>query len=274
MKKILITLAIIISGMAILLGMDPGRFAFQHVDAGGHQLRMLICGRGSPTVVFEAGGSGADGGPLEAWARVQPAVSKFTRTVSYDRAGIGLSAPGPAPRDAREIARELHTALGNARIAPPYILVGHSFGGPFIRVFAGMYPGEVSGLVLVDPTQEEFIDWNQARESNRTERHDDEWKDIQASLAEAHESAVPPGIPVILITAMGPRVLPGFVTAKQKQEFKLLKPMWLKFHNEWLAKVPNGEHIVTEDSGHMVPFEEPDLVVDEIRKLVRRARES
>src|SRR5882724_9733702 len=118
MKKILIILATIISGVAILLGMDLGRFAFKNVDAGGHQLRMLICGQGNPTVIFEAGGTGADGGPLEAWVRVQPEVSRFTRSVSYDRAGIGLSAPGPAPRDARQIARELHVALGNARIAP------------------------------------------------------------------------------------------------------------------------------------------------------------
>jgi len=268
MKKILITLATIISGVAILLGMDLGRLSFAHVDAGGHQLRLLICGQGNPTVVFEAGGSGADGGPLEAWVRVQPEVSKFTRTVSYDRAGIGLSAPGPAPRDARQIARELHTVLGNARIAPPYILVAHSFGGPFVRVFAGLYPGEVSGMVLVDPTQEEFIEWNQAREPNQ--RHDDEWKDIQASLTEAHESAVPPGIPVVLITAMGPRVFPDFVTQQQKEDFQTLKPMWLQFHSEWLTKLPNGKHLVTEDSGHMVPFEQPELIISEIRKMVQQ----
>src|SRR5215468_5122692 len=118
MKKTLPLLAIIISVIAVVLAVDPGRFAFDHVDVGGHQLRMLIRGRGSPTVVFETGGSGDSGGPLEAWERVQPAVSKFTRTVTYDRAGIGFSPPGPKPRDARQIARELHIALQNAH-APP-----------------------------------------------------------------------------------------------------------------------------------------------------------
>jgi pimeloyl-ACP methyl ester carboxylesterase len=270
MKKILITLATVVSGAALLLGMDLRQYAFKYVDADGHRLRFLINGQGNPTVIFETGGGGADGGPLEAWEGVQPAVSKFTRTVSYDRAGIGLSAPGPAPRDARQIARELHIALAKAQIAPPYILVGHSLGGPYIRVFAGMYPTEVSGMVLIDPTQEEFVEWNQARETNHAEKVD---KDILASLAEAHDSTVPPGIPVVLITAMGPRVLPSFVPEKDKQELKLLRPVWLKFHEEWLAKIPNGRHVVTEDSGHMVPYYQPELIVGEIRKMVEQTRD-
>jgi pimeloyl-ACP methyl ester carboxylesterase len=272
MKKVFVILAIVVSSAAILLGMDLKQFAFKYVDVNGHRLRMLISGQGNPTVVFETGGTGAKGGPLEAWDRVQPAVSRFTRTVSYDRAGIGWSAPGPEPRDARQIARDLHTALVNAQVAPPYILVGHSLGGPYIRTFAGMYPGEVGGMVLIDPTQEEFIEWNAARDPNRTERHDDEWKEIQASLAEAHESAVPPGIPVVLITAMGPRVLPSFATEQQKKDFRELRPMWSKFHDEWVAKLPNGKHLITQDSGHMVPFEQPQLIVDEIRKMVSQSR--
>jgi pimeloyl-ACP methyl ester carboxylesterase len=272
MKKLLMTLAAIGSGIAVVLAMDLGRLTFTMVDAGGHELRMLITGNGSPTVVFETGGSPQDGGPLEYWERVQPAVSKITRTVAYDRAGIGRSAPGPKPRDARQVARELHAALHAAHVAPPYILVGHSFGGPLNRVFAGMYPDEVGGLVLVDPTQEEFIDWNQARDSSHKERRDDEWKDIEASLAEAHESRVPPGIPVVLITAMGPRVLPSFVTEKQKEEFNIIRPMWLKFHNDWVEKIPNAQHIVTKNSGHGIPFEEPELIISTIRQMVEKTR--
>lgn len=272
MKKILILIAIAISGIAIVLAVDPGRFAFDYVDVGGEKLRMLITGNGSPTVVFEAGGSGARGGSLESWERVQPAVSRFACTVTYDRAGIGFSTPGPAPRDARQIARELHTALLKAHAPPPYVLVGHSFGGPLNRVFAGLYPGEVVGMVLVDPTQEEFMDWNQARHPNQNPRRDQEWLEIQASLTQAHESRVPPGIPVLLITAMGPRVFPSFVTEEQKKEFKTFKPMWLKFHQEWLDKLPNAQHIITDNSGHGVPFEEPELVIHAIRQVVEQVR--
>src|ERR1043166_8131398 len=121
MKKPLRFLATGISGVAIVLAGDPGRFAFSYVDAGGHALRMRIAGSGSPAVVFESGGTGAGGGPLEAWERAH-------------RAGSGHSDPGPKPRDARQIARELRTALHTARVSPPYVLVGHSFGGPLNRV--------------------------------------------------------------------------------------------------------------------------------------------
>jgi pimeloyl-ACP methyl ester carboxylesterase len=271
-KKVLITLALVLSGVAVILAMDPGRFAFSFVDAGGHELRLLISGRGSPAVVFEGGGSASFGAPLEMWLRVQPAVSRFATTVSYDRAGVGWSPPGPMPRDARQVARELHTALRNAGVAPPYILVGHSFGGPFIRVFAGLFPGDVAGMVLVDPTQEEFVAWNQARNSNRVEMGKDAWKEIQASLAQAHDSRVPEGVPVDLITAMGPRELPNFATAQEKREYRDIHQIWLKFHSEWIAKVPGGQHIITENSGHGVPFFEPGLVIDAIRKMVDRDR--
>jgi pimeloyl-ACP methyl ester carboxylesterase len=272
MKRILVAFAAVLSCVAVVLALDLGRLRFRMVDAGGHALRMLIAGRGTPTVVFEAGGSGAAGGPLEAWQWVQPRVSQFATTVAYDRAGIGRSTPGPKPRDARQIARELHTALHNASLSPPYILVGHSFGGPLNRVFADLYPAEVGGLILVDPTQEEFINWNQARDPNRAERQDEEWKEIQASLTQARQSRVPEGLPVILITAMGPRVFPKSMTEKQKEEFRAMKQMWLKFHNDWLNSLSNGEHVVTEKSGHGVPFEEPDLVVRAIRQVVEKTR--
>jgi pimeloyl-ACP methyl ester carboxylesterase len=277
MKKLLVTVAVVVSCVAIVLAMDLGRFAFTQVDVEGHELRMLISGHGSPSVVFETGGSAASGGPLECWELVQPAVSKFTRTVSYDRAGIGRSAPGPKPRDARQVARELHAALKAAHLRPPYLLVGHSFGGPFNRVFGAMYPDEIAGIVLLDPTQEEFIDWHnnweRSQHSDHVERHDEEWNDIQASLAEAHESRLPPGVPVVLITAMGPRVLPSFVTEKQKDELRTLRPMWLKFHNEWIEKITNSQHIITENSGHGIPFEEPELVINTIRRVVEQTRQ-
>jgi pimeloyl-ACP methyl ester carboxylesterase len=222
--------------------------------------------------VCESGGGGADGGALEAWAKEQPEISKFTRVVSYDRPGIAFPSPGPAPRDARQIARDLHLALQNAGIKPPYILVGHSLGGPYNRVFAGMYPDEVKGMVLVDPTQEEFIEWNLARHPNNPDRTDDEWKEIMATLSEAHESAVPKDIPVVLITGMGPRPFPEFMTEEEKKDYKEQRQKWLEFHDEWLGKLSNAQHIITEKSGHEVPFTEPELVVNAIRQVVDEAR--
>src|SRR5882672_8807376 len=89
------------------------------VDAGGHKLHLDIRGKGSPTVIFENG----SGDFSFIWALVQPEVAKFTQTVSYDRAGFVWSEPGPMPRTGKQICFELHTALNNAGVHPPYILV-------------------------------------------------------------------------------------------------------------------------------------------------------
>jgi pimeloyl-ACP methyl ester carboxylesterase len=253
--------------------MDLGRLQFKYFDAGGHPLRMLVEGRGSPAVIFETGARGSGGAPLEMWAKVQSQVSQFTTTLSYDRAGVGLSAPGPQPRDARQIALELHTALKSAGLHPPYILVGHSFGGPFIRVFAGLYPADVCGLLLVDPTQEEFIKWDDAHHGHK-DISDDDWHLIQAGLAEAHDSPIPPGIPIALITATGPKVLPDFMSEKEQREYRETVKMWRKFHQDWVDKVPGAQHVVTEKSGHGVPFFEPELVTESIHKIFDKARAS
>lgn len=120
------------------------------VDAGGHKLHLNIQGKGSPTVLFENG----SGDFSFIWSLVQPGVSKFTQTISYDRAGYAWSEPGPEPRTSEQICWELHTALVNAGMKPPYILVGQSFGGFLVRAFYRYYPTEVAGMVLVDAVQE------------------------------------------------------------------------------------------------------------------------
>jgi len=121
------------------------------VDAGGHKLHLNTQGKGSPTVIFENG----SGDFSFIWTLVQTELSKYTQTVSYDRAGYAWSEPGPMPRTGKQICFELHTALGNAGIHPPYILVGQSFGGFLVRAFAKYYPKEVEGMVLVEAVQED-----------------------------------------------------------------------------------------------------------------------
>jgi pimeloyl-ACP methyl ester carboxylesterase len=118
----------------------------QLVTAEGTRLNFYCMGRGSPTVVFDSGWG--DWAPV--WTIVQPEVAKRTRACSYDRAGAGFSDPGPLPRTSVRIAAELRSALHNAGIHGPYILVGNAFGGDNVRTFAARYPAEVAGLVLVE----------------------------------------------------------------------------------------------------------------------------
>jgi pimeloyl-ACP methyl ester carboxylesterase len=116
------------------------------------RLNLLAMGEGGPTVVLAAGFLGLT---LD-WARVQPFVARFARTVSFDTAGLGFSDPGPAPRTSTAIIQDLRAALRSAGFAPPYILVGHSAGGLRMRLFAALHPDEIAGLVLVDPVTADF----------------------------------------------------------------------------------------------------------------------
>jgi pimeloyl-ACP methyl ester carboxylesterase len=120
---------------------------------GNASLNIDCSGQGSPTVILDSG----LGVPAVGWDFVQPSVAKFTRVCSYDRAGYGWSTAGPMPRTSAEIVKELHALLAAAGEKPPYILVGHSFGGFNVRVYNGAYPGEVAGMVLVDASHEDQV---------------------------------------------------------------------------------------------------------------------
>jgi pimeloyl-ACP methyl ester carboxylesterase len=122
------------------------------VDAGTHSLHINCLGEGGPTVILEA----ANFGMSAHWVRVQQQLAKTTRVCAYDRAGLGWSEAGPEPRDARQISSELHTLLnGAADTEGPYVLVGHSYGGLYARMYAARYPDQVAGVVLVDSSHPE-----------------------------------------------------------------------------------------------------------------------
>jgi len=126
----------------------------QMVDVGGYRMHINCQGApvaGSPTVVMEA----AHSEPGLSWAGVQPGVAKLTRVCTYDRAGLGWSESSPRPRTAPHFVHELHTLLAQAGVEPPYVLVGHSIGGLYVRLYAHEYPEQVTGMVLVDSTHED-----------------------------------------------------------------------------------------------------------------------
>jgi pimeloyl-ACP methyl ester carboxylesterase len=113
----------------------------------GRRIAFYCEGEGSPTVVFEAGA----GNSAAIWSKVQPAVARTTRTCAYDRAGYGASDLDRSPRDAEHVEADLYEALQAAGEKGPYLLVGHSLGGFFMRLFATRHREEVAGMVLVDP---------------------------------------------------------------------------------------------------------------------------
>lgn len=115
-------------------------------DVGGHRLHLYCAGAGAPTVVLESGLGGTSAG----WARLTAELDHTTRVCAYDRAGQGWSDDVDAPQDGPAIAADLHTLLARAGEPGPYVLVGHSAGGPYVMTFAAEYPDEVAGMVLLD----------------------------------------------------------------------------------------------------------------------------
>ena len=152
-------LAVILIGFLALGALAKARLRKQFppigqmVDIGGYRLHMHVEGTGNPTVILDSGA----GAPGLTWELVRPAIARVTRVIVYDRAGLGWSDPSPEPRKADVMAEELHTMLVNANIPGPYILVGHSLGGPVARQFAAKYADEVAGLVMVDSAHEQQV---------------------------------------------------------------------------------------------------------------------
>jgi pimeloyl-ACP methyl ester carboxylesterase len=125
----------------------------QLIDVGGFRLHLHCAGEGSPTVVLDA----ALGGSSVSWSWIQPEIAKATRVCAYDRGGFGWSDAAPMPRTASRMAGELRALLERSGAPPPFVLVGHSFGGLVLRVFAKRYRNEIGGIVFVDPAHPE--DW-------------------------------------------------------------------------------------------------------------------
>jgi pimeloyl-ACP methyl ester carboxylesterase len=135
----------------------PGRL----IDIGTHRLHVFEQGSGGPTVVLEAGLMST----VLSWDNLQRELAKSYRVVSYDRAGLGWSDLGPMPRTSDRIVEELYTLLHRAGASPPYILVGHSFGGLTVPLFAARFPEETAGMVLVDPVAPK--EWDPPSEHDR-----------------------------------------------------------------------------------------------------------
>ena len=153
----LLIVAAVLAGLSYrLFGPSPHDPMGELVDVGGFRLHINCFGEKSPepTLVIE-GGSGV---PEESFHWLSEGLKDHMRVVRYDRAGIGYSDACRTPRDPETVARELHTLLEKAGETPPYIMAGHSIGGPYIRVFTQLYPEEVEALVFMDCTHPERVE--------------------------------------------------------------------------------------------------------------------
>lgn len=261
--------------LLLLTACDP-KNSERFTEIQNKRIHLLELGNGRPSVVFVAG-FGTD---LTTFSAVQKRASEFTRTLSYDRAGLGSSELIDTDRSLKNICSELHTLLEKENIPAPYIFVGHSYGGHMVRFFAHEYPQETAGLILIDATPEwqdeeikkslsdrEKFQFDSLRE--RWKAGDELWtlgqrkesEQIQVSQEIIQQLKMPDNIPITVLTAtnMPPSQFPFLRSAIDAK---------VRLHKQWLQDAPQIKHIITNKSGHHIHVDEPELVVNEIRKMV------
>jgi pimeloyl-ACP methyl ester carboxylesterase len=263
------------------------------VEVDGLRLRVLTDGIGNrdpaqAVIVFESGGSA----PLETWDAILPAVSRFAPIVAYDRAGTGESEwDGLSPTPERVAAR-LRKLLTELNVAPPYILVGHSWGGALVRYFAGFYPDEVVGTLYIDPTDitlspaEELAvfasigandgarnAFYQIQERAMANAPDPLRAEAAVILSlmrkDTAERGLPesPDIPASVIVAGKPAVFPRNALPFDSAAYALaMYQDRLQRLRGWVREP--GSFLVASDSGHIVHADAPEAVIEAIRRLV------
>jgi pimeloyl-ACP methyl ester carboxylesterase len=245
------------------------------VDVDGRSLYHADSSTGGPTVVLEAG----LGDPAAPWAGLVPGITGFARVVSYDRPNTEASAsdPAPTPRTGADVVTDLHAILETAAIPGPYVLVGHSIGGLFVRLYASQYPDDVAGLVLVDASHEdqvsrmaEFVPPELleivAQGTNA------EGIDLNASFAQVKEARTATPLrpmPLVVLSAgqIDPATWPeGWPLEEQAQ-------LHAELQEDLAGLVPGGRHIVAEQSTHYIHQGQPDLVLDTIHQVAEAVRD-
>jgi pimeloyl-ACP methyl ester carboxylesterase len=243
-------------------------------EANGLQLWVQVAGQGDPTVVFEAGG----GDDSSAWDKIEPQVRMLSsvRTVVYDRAGLGHSAPAPGAYRIDEEAAALVRVLDRFNVRAPVILVAHSYGGFIARLVASR-DKRIAGVVLVDANVPEYFDDAvlarlQAKYAPQLEalrRAKPKLADVMIPLMRAYPDTVrrlravafPAAIPVIDIVA-----------ERSWGDTDADNAAMRKAHDAFVAASPEREIVVAAGSGHQVMRDVPELLIGEIARMVRIVR--
>ena len=269
-------------------------------DIGTHQLHLHCVGEGTPTVLLEAG----LGNMVLSWVEVQPRLAEETRVCAYDRAGYGHSEPGPFPRSGAQIVDELDRLVDAAELSPPFVLVGHSNGALYARLYERMRPESVAGLVMVDPNPENAPECMELPPTIRN---------VYGALVALSDF----GVPRVVLPFLFP--IPADVKPETGEEFAALRPRGqflsallsetdetcdllattreagmtasglpvrllsaeredghdvTRQHREWAEAIPGAEFSVVEGSGHWIQRDNPDAVIETVMSIVESARSS
>jgi pimeloyl-ACP methyl ester carboxylesterase len=272
------------------------------VDIGGRRLYLECRGTGSPTVILEAGYRSS----ATTWSTdlVQPerprtmvlaGVAGFTRVCLYERPGVaavlddGLhrsrSDPVPQPRTAETVVADLHTLLQAAGVADPYVLVGHSLGGAFVRLYAATYPAEVLGIVLVDAWYEglqelqspeqwaAYVRLNSEVPPELAAYRDLETLDFAAVSGTVRQAVAAQPLPVLPLAVLAKSQSFGISEDELGFSPEALDGAWRAAQERLATLVPRARYTVASESGHYIQLQQPALVIEAIRQVVAGVRD-
>jgi pimeloyl-ACP methyl ester carboxylesterase len=279
------------------------------IDIGGRRLQIDCRGTGAPLVIFE---SGLDANGALSWYKVQDPVAAFTRACSYSRAGILWSEPASGSRNGAAVAQDLHRLLQSAGERPPYVLVGHSMGGPYVVTFTQRFGTEVAGLVLVDPSHPHqfersaaitgeraplvgpmlrartWLAWTglnrfgarPSAEPDEALRIVDAYRPVSRASELDEADAIPQTFAEVASAHdLGAR--PLVVLSGAKIDFfrgtepeRRVHEDWIQMHVEESTWSSAGRHELVADAGHRIQLDDPAAVVNAIRSVVEAVRES
>ena len=272
----------------------PGRL----IDVGGHRLHLVCEGAGNPAVILEAGLPGSS----LTWASVTGSIAEFARVCAYDRAGYAWSETAVTPRTAGNIVGELRLLLRNAAIDPPYVLVGHSFGGLIVQLYAARFVDEVAGMVLVDSSHPDRLSQTKSLETanafgrtvgflaptgvprllfpvpagspesrnesvlvaeNRVMKTTRSLRTVATEVAGLRESFREAAAEPV---DLGRRPLIVLTEGRRRAEF------WYAMQEELAELSETSDWQIAENAGHYVQHDRPGLVVEAIRRVVEQVR--
>jgi pimeloyl-ACP methyl ester carboxylesterase len=247
------------------------------IDVGQCRLNFRVIKGGNITILFESGG----GMDSTEWSKLAPEIASKTGAtiVTYDRPGFGKSDLPETPYDMRTETKWLLDGLKKLGLEKNLILVGHSYGGWLIRLIASMYPDNISGMVFIDPFSSEFVDilgvkyldnhpmtgklpFDTSKPEKLTKFQRALMRMVSDGLQRKTEimrkTTIPGGIPVRLITCGKP-----FCPKPEEQM------AWRRAHEQIVSKIKGAKLIVAEQSAHMIPFEQPGIIIETIIEVIQ-----
>ena len=249
---------------------DSDRLA-RTFDVNGRAMYLECNGSGSPTIVMDAGLATDH----STWDGVVGPLARSARVCTYDRAGLGASERAPKPRTSQDVVDDLHALLDTAGVDPPYLLVGHSFGGLNMQLFAAEDHADVAGLVLVEPAPAPgFVELGckLLRSVNclaLTTALAANPEGIDWGRTDEEVAAAPPlgAVPLVLIAATT-HPCPLSPVSECAELETVAMDLW----KATVRSVPDGRLVIATGSGHWVQDDRPDVVIDAIRDVLAKAR--